>query len=115
MDVDDVGSHAEAAASDADGGFASRLDASNVGGAGHEQATSGTDVSSPRTLAAGMHDNIQTLVPYGDSEEEVDLPDDCGPGQVGLGEWGERSFSASGPDPSSRLYQPILPSVPRRD
>lgn len=80
MDVDDVGSHAEAAASDADGGFASRLDASNVGGAGHEQATSGTDVSSPRTLAAGMHDNIQTLVPYGDSEEEVDLPDDCGPG-----------------------------------
>lgn len=46
------------------------------GRGGHEQATGGTDVASPMALVAGVNDSIHTLVPYGDSEEEVDLSDD---------------------------------------
>lgn len=47
-----------------------------MAGGGHEQATGGTDVASPMALVAGVNDSIHTLVPYGDSEEEVDLFDD---------------------------------------
>lgn len=76
IDLDAAARHADGSTSRGAGEVPRNL---NQGGGDVDAAnamSSGSGVASLGALPADVHDSIQTLVPYGDSDEEVALPED---------------------------------------